>query len=126
MSLDKPLVTCHVLPHYMAEQSEPDNGRYVFSYTVTIKNLGQQQVQLLRRFWLITDSNQKELVINGEGVIGEQPVIASKNEHRYTSATAIETPLGTMQGHYTMIDHLGEEFNVEIEPFLLAIPNIIN
>ncbi|WP_170107749.1 Co2+/Mg2+ efflux protein ApaG [Photobacterium lipolyticum] len=121
-----PTIKCRVVTHYLEDQSEPGNQRYVFSYTITISNLGQGTAQLLSRRWLITDANGKKLVIEGEGVVGEQPEIAANEEYTYTSGTIIETPLGVMQGHYVMIDDQGDEFTVEVSPFRLAIPNIIH
>lgn len=115
-----------VLTHYVEDQSEPDNNRYVFSYTVTIENLGKHPAQLLRRKWLITDANGKKLVIEGEGVVGEQPHIDGGNEYTYTSGTIIETPVGVMQGFYTMQDSEEQHFEVEIQPFRLALPNILH
>ncbi|KLV11181.1 MULTISPECIES: Co2+/Mg2+ efflux protein ApaG [Photobacterium] len=121
-----PTIKCRVVTHYIEDQSEPDNQRYVFSYTITIANLGQSEAQLLSRRWLITDANGKKLVIEGEGVVGEQPVIAAHDEYTYTSGTIIETPLGVMQGHYVMADENGDEFLAEIAPFRLSVPNILH
>jgi len=121
-----PTIKCRVVTHYLEDQSEPDNQRYVFSYTITISNLGQGTAQLLSRRWLITDANGKKLVIEGEGVVGEQPEIAANEEYTYTSGTIIETPLGVMQGHYVMSNDQGDEFTAEVAPFRLAIPNILH
>ncbi|PSW15142.1 Co2+/Mg2+ efflux protein ApaG [Photobacterium sanctipauli] len=121
-----PTIKCHVVTHYIEDQSEPDNQRYVFSYTITISNLGNGDAQLLSRRWLITDANGKKLVIEGEGVVGEQPTIPANEEYTYTSGTIIETPLGVMQGHYVMVNENGDEFTAEISPFRLSIPNILH
>ncbi|NAW65473.1 Co2+/Mg2+ efflux protein ApaG [Photobacterium halotolerans] len=121
-----PTIKCRVITHYIDDQSEPEQNRYVFSYTITICNLGQGNAQLLRRRWLITDANGKKLVVEGEGVVGEQPTIAPNDEYTYTSGTIIETPLGVMEGHYVMVDDHGNEFNADIVPFRLAIPNILH
>ncbi len=115
-----------VVTHFVEEQSEPDNQRYVFSYTITVENLGEEQAQLLRRKWLVTDANGKKLVIEGEGVVGEQPVIKAGDEYTYTSGTVLETPVGVMQGFYTMVDADDNEFDIEVSPFRLAIPNILH
>ncbi|MBV7298861.1 Co2+/Mg2+ efflux protein ApaG [Enterovibrio paralichthyis] len=115
-----------VVTHFVEEQSEPDNQRYVFSYTITVENLGEEQAQLLRRKWLVTDANGKKLVIEGEGVVGEQPVIKAGDEYTYTSGTVLETPVGAMQGFYTMVDANDNEFDIEVSPFRLAIPNILH
>lgn len=118
--------TVRALTQYVEEQSEPDKKRYVFSYTITIENNGEQHAQLLRRKWLVTDANGKKLVIEGEGVVGEQPIIESGEAYTYTSGTVLETPVGVMQGHYTMIDVDEQEFDIEIPPFRLALPNILH
>lgn len=115
-----------VKTHYVQEQSEPDKKRYVFSYTITIENNGERHAQLLRRKWLVTDANGKKLVIEGEGVVGEQPLIESGDAYTYTSGTILETPVGVMQGYYTMIDVEEQEFDIEIPPFRLALPNILH
>ncbi|USD64954.1 Co2+/Mg2+ efflux protein ApaG [Vibrio sp. SCSIO 43136] len=122
----QPCIKCQVHTKYVAEQSDPDKQRYVFAYIITIKNLSRQPVQLLTRHWLITDANNKQLTVEGEGVVGEQPHIPAGEEYTYASGTAIETPLGVMQGYYTMQCENGETFKTEVEPFRLAMPNIIN
>jgi len=119
-------VSLHVQSLYVASQSSPEDGRYVFAYTVTIRNLGRSSVQLLRRYWLITNGNGRETEVQGEGVIGEQPHIAPGNEYQYTSGAVLETPMGTMQGHYVMVDEQGDEFHVEIPVFRLAIQTHIH
>ncbi|MEZ9706642.1 Co2+/Mg2+ efflux protein ApaG, partial [Vibrio breoganii] len=93
---------------------------------ITIKNLSKTTVQLMSRRWLITDSNGKQLTIEGDGVVGQQPVIEANDEYTYTSGTVIETPVGVMQGHYVMTDNKGIDFITEVDPFRLAIPNILN
>ncbi len=121
-----PSITCQVHTRYIEEQSQPEKSRYIFAYTITIRNLSQQPVQLISRRWLITDANGKQLTIEGDGVVGEQPVIEPMQEYTYTSGTALETPLGVMQGHYVMLDEQSEQFLAEVEPFRMAIPNILN
>ena len=121
-----PTIKCHIVTHYLAEQSQPELQRYVFSYTITIKNLGRGSAHLLKRYWLITDANAKKLVIEGEGVIGQQPHINAADEFTYTSGTIIETPVGVMQGKYIMEDDAGNIFMVEVAPFRLAMPNILH
>lgn len=126
MSDSMPSIKINVQTKYLPEQSQPEQERYVFAYMIRIKNLSLQEVQLLSRRWLITDSNGKQLSIEGEGVVGEKPIIAANDDYTYTSGTAIETPVGVMEGHYIMIDEAGNEFQVPIDPFRLAIPNILN
>lgn len=126
MDVTQPCIKCQVHAKYVEEQSQPDKKRYVFAYIITIKNLSSQTVQLIGRRWLITDSDGKQLSVEGDGVVGKQPYIVGNDEYTYTSATAIETPVGVMQGQYIMQDENGKEFIAEIEPFSLAIPNILN
>lgn len=126
MPISTPCIKIQVQTKYIDEQSQPEHNRYVFAYAITIKNLSQEQVQLLGRRWIITDSNGKQISVEGEGVVGEKPVIIANDEYSYTSGTAIETPVGVMQGQYLMIDAQGEEFTVTIEPFRLSLPNILN
>ncbi|MBD0788612.1 Co2+/Mg2+ efflux protein ApaG [Vibrio sp. Y2-5] len=126
MDVSAPCIKIQVHTKYIPEQSTPEQMRYVFAYLITIKNLSSETVQLISRRWLITDANGKQLVIEGEGVVGEQPFIDANDEYTYTSGTAIETPVGVMQGHYIMQDHEGNEFIANIEPFRLAVPNVLN
>lgn len=123
---DTPRVCVQVQSVYIASQSSPEEERYVFAYTVTIRNLGRSATQLLGRYWLITNGNGHETEVQGEGVIGEQPHIAAGGEYQYTSGAVLETPMGTMQGHYEMIDSDGNGFRVEIPVFRLAIPTQIH
>ncbi|AIR65185.1 Co2+/Mg2+ efflux protein ApaG [Enterobacter sp. Ap-916] len=124
--LDSPRVCVQVQSFYIESQSSPEDERFVFAYTVTIRNLGRTAVQLLGRYWLITNGNGRETEVQGEGVVGEQPHIEPGNDYQYTSGAVIETPLGTMQGHYEMVDAQGEAFRVEIPVFRLAIPTFIH
>ncbi len=124
--LNSPRVCVQVQSVYIEAQSSPEQERFVFSYTVTIRNLGRTAVQLLGRYWLITNGNGRETQVQGEGVIGVQPLIEPGNEYQYTSGAIIETPLGTMEGHYKMIDSQGNDFQVAIPVFRLAIPSFIH
>lgn len=121
-----PCIKVQVHTKYISEQSQPDENHYVFAYVITIKNLSNQTVQLISRRWLITDANGKQMTIEGDGVVGQQPFISGNDEYTYSSGTAIETPVGVMQGQYILLDEKGKEFITEIEPFRLALPNILN
>ena len=123
--IDSPRVCIQVQSIYVESQSIPEEERYVFAYTITIRNLGRNDVQLLGRYWLITNSNGRQTEVQGEGVIGEQPVIPPGGE-QYTSGAILETPLGTMEGHYEMVDHQGQPFRTAIPVFRLAIPTLIH
>lgn len=124
--LDSPRVCVQVQSFYIESQSSPEDERFVFAYTITIRNLGRTTVQLLGRYWLITNGNGRKTEVQGEGVVGKQPHIEPGNDYQYTSGAVIETPLGTMQGHYEMVDAQGETFKVEIPVFRLAIPTFIH
>ncbi|MCS3433035.1 Co2+/Mg2+ efflux protein ApaG [Klebsiella sp. BIGb0407] len=124
--LNSPRVCVQVQSVYIEAQSSPEQERFVFSYTVTIRNLGRTAVQLLGRYWLITNGNGRETQVQGEGVVGVQPLIEPGNEYQYTSGAIIETPLGTMEGHYQMVDAEGNDFNVAIPVFRLAIPSFVH
>jgi len=124
--LNSPRVCVQVQSVYIEAQSSPELERFVFSYTVTIRNLGRTAVQLLGRYWLITNGNGRETQVQGEGVVGVQPLIEPGNEYQYTSGAIIETPLGTMEGHYQMVDAEGNDFRVAIPVFRLAIPSFIH
>ncbi len=126
MDTSPPCIKIQVHTKYIAEQSNPELKRYVFAYLITIKNLSQQTVQLISRRWLITDANGKQMTVEGDGVVGQQPFIASHDEYTYNSGTALETPVGVMQGQYILLDENGQQFEAEIEPFRLAVPNVLN
>ncbi|HKK15993.1 MAG TPA: Co2+/Mg2+ efflux protein ApaG [Gammaproteobacteria bacterium] len=111
---------------YIQEQSEPDDNRYVFAYTITITNKGMLPAQLLSRHWIITDANNKVQEVRGEGVIGEQPYLQPGDSFRYTSAAMIETPVGCMQGEYQMLADDGFEFDAEIPVFNLSTPHTLH
>ncbi|MDP5137197.1 Co2+/Mg2+ efflux protein ApaG [Rheinheimera baltica] len=119
-------VPVEVETFYIAAQSDPSSDRYVFAYTITIRNLSEESVQLLRRYWLISDANGKQTEVEGDGVVGEQPCLAPGSSYRYTSGAVLETPVGTMQGHYEMATSQHERFKTDIPLFRLAMPNILN
>ena len=111
---------------YVEDQSEPDQDRYVFAYTVTITNAGQIAAKLLSRHWVITDANSKVQEVRGEGVVGEQPHLQPGESFRYTSAAMLETPVGCMEGSYQMVTDDGREFDARIPVFNLSTPNILH
>jgi ApaG protein len=110
---------------YVDEQSDPNEQRFVFSYTITIRNEGAVPARLLTRHWIITDANGKVQEARGDGVVGEQPHLKPGQGFRYTSGAVIETPVGAMQGTYEMIDDAGQRFDAPIQPFRLAMPGIL-
>lgn len=124
--INAPRVCVQVQSFYVESQSQPDEERFVFAYTITVRNLGRHDVKLCGRYWLITNANGRQTEVQGEGVVGEQPLIQPGSEFQYTSGTILETPLGTMEGHYHMLDHQGDAFQVTIPVFRLAIPSLIH
>ena len=123
--MDHPLkhhIQVQVRSAYVDKQSEPDAGRYVFAYTVTITNDGPVPAKLLTRHWVITDANEKTQEVRGVGVVGEQPYLSPGMSFEYTSGTVLETPFGTMHGSYQMLADDGTEFDAEIPAFLLSTP----
>ncbi len=115
-----------VLPAYIADQSDPSNNHYVFSYTVTIKNNGSSPAKLLTRHWIITDGDGQTQEVKGDGVIGEQPHLRPGEGFQYTSGTFMNTPFGTMHGSYQMISDQGEKFDATIPAFQLTVPNTLH
>jgi ApaG protein len=110
---------------YVDEQSDPNERRYVFSYTITIRNEGPVPARLLTRHWIITDANGKVQEVRGDGVVGEQPHLRPGQGFRYSSGAVLETPVGAMQGSYEMVDDQGRRFDAPIHPFRLAMPGIL-
>jgi ApaG protein len=110
---------------YIEDQSDPKDRRYVFAYTITIRNEGHMPARLLARHWIITDANGKTHDVRGDGVVGEQPYLKPGQGFRYSSGAVIETPVGAMQGSYQMLGDDGEKFDAPIPPFRLAIPGIL-
>jgi ApaG protein len=110
---------------YLDEQSDPREHRFVFSYTITIRNEGHVPARLLTRHWVITDANGKVEEVRGDGVVGEQPYLKPGQGFRYSSGAVLETPVGAMQGTYQMLGDDGAQFDAPIMPFRLAMPGIV-
>lgn len=109
---------------YLADQSEPERGHFVWAYRITIANEGRQTVQLLKRTWLITDAQGRTQRVHGDGVVGEQPVLEPGESFEYTSGTPLATPSGFMRGTYHMVvSDTGETFDVAIPTFSLDSPH---
>ncbi len=111
---------------YIESQSDPDAGRYVFAYTITISNRGTVPARLLTRHWIITDANAKVQEVRGEGVVGEQPHLRPGASFEYTSGTMIHTPVGSMRGSYQMVADDGTHFDAEIPIFTLSSPQTLH
>jgi ApaG protein len=116
-------VRVRVKPAFLDDQSDPDLGRYLWSYTVTIENRGSETVQLLSRYWHITDASGRIQEVRGPGVVGAQPVIEPGQAFEYTSGCPLPTASGAMTGRYQMLAASGESFEAEIPAFLLESPH---
>jgi ApaG protein len=111
---------------YRADRSAPAEGRFLFTYTVRIKNGGTGAAQLLSRHWIITDAAGALDEVVGDGVVGKQPHLRPGQSFEYTSFCVLRTPLGQMRGTYTMAREDGSRFEAEIAPFSLAVPSALN
>lgn len=111
-----------VSTRYLEEQSDPENNRFAFAYTIGIENRGEQSVQLLSRHWVITDDDEHVEEVRGSGVVGLQPTINPGQRFVYTSGAVLPTEFGTMQGSYDMVTSDGDAFTAEIPAFLLSRP----
>jgi ApaG protein len=108
-----------VVPNYLAEQSSPQQGLFVFSYTITISNVGEVPAQLISRTWNVNDANGHTERVKGLGVIGQQPLIKPGQSFEYTSGTRLRTPTGTMHGSFFCVAEDGEKFDVDVPMFVL-------
>lgn len=116
-----------VQPRYVAEQSDPATQQYLFAYHITIRNEGEETVQLLSRHWVITAGDGKIEEVRGPGVVGYQPVLRPGEEFQYTSGCPLTTPVGTMHGEFNMVvQGSDEKFDARISPFRLAVPGVLN
>ncbi len=115
-----------VVTRFLPEQSQPEQHRFAFAYTVTVLNNGQLPARLLSRHWVITDGDGKVEEVRGPGVIGQQPLIAAGASHTYSSGTVMATTVGNMQGSYQMQAEDGTKFDAVIAPFRLAVPGALH
>src|SRR5580700_6454346 len=112
-----------VEPNFLPERSSVENRQYFWSYTIAITNSGHETVQLRTRRWIITDATGRQQEVRGEGVIGEQPVIAPGEHFEYTSGVPLSTASGFMTGSYEMESETGERFEIEVPTFSLDSPS---
>ena len=110
----------------MPDQSSPDDDRYVFGYTITIRNVGELPAQVISRHWIITDANNEVQEVRGLGVVGHQPLLKPGEAFEYNSGCVLATPIGTMKGTYQMVGEDGTRFDAEIPEFVLAIPRVLH
>jgi ApaG protein len=126
IAIEKPRIAISVKTEYLPDESDIDNQRHVFVYTVNIVNEGNIAARLISRHWVITDCNGNTEEIRGDGVIGEQPELRPGENFSYTSFAIIRFPIGHMLGSYQMISEHGHFFDAEIPTFRLANPLLIH
>ena len=125
-SVKKYAVNVSTETQYIAEQSDEAKDRFVFSYTVTIRNSGTLPAQLISRHWIITDAHNQVQEVRGLGVVGAQPLLKPGEHFAYTSGTALATPVGTMSGSYQMVAEDGTQFDAPIPEFTLSVPRVLH
>ena len=119
-------ISVNATTQFLAEQSDESADKYVFSYTITIRNAGSATAQLISRHWIITDARGQVQEVRGLGVIGAQPTLRPGESFEYTSGTSIATPVGTMRGTYQMVGEDGSRFDAEIPSFTLSMPRVLH
>lgn len=120
-------VSVSVETFYQPTQSNPLNSEYLFAYRITIENLSAMPVQLMRRHWYIVDSNGSTREVEGEGVVGEQPIIEHGESYQYVSAANLRSDIGKMYGTYSMVNQYNKKsFTVNIPEFQLIAPFKMN
>lgn len=112
--------------NYLPDQSDEPGNRFVFSYTISITNLGRTSAKLISRHWIITDAFNHVQEVRGQGVVGEQPLLKPNQSFEYTSGTVLTTQVGTMRGSYQMQAEDGSSFEVEIPQFVLSVPRVLH
>jgi len=112
-------IRVEVMSRHSPEHSRPQQDEWVFQYTVRITNQGLETVQLISRHWIITDALEHVEEVEGPGVVGKQPVLATGQSFEYSSWCPLRTPTGVMHGTYQMVSEKGSEFDIEIAPFAL-------
>jgi ApaG protein len=124
--IDQHGVVVQTQVNYLPEQSDEAGNRFVFSYTITITNLGHSSAKLISRHWVITDAHNHVQEVRGQGVVGEQPLLNPSQSFEYTSGTVLTTQVGTMRGSYQMQAEDGAQFEVEIPQFVLSVPRVLH
>ena len=119
-------ITVKPVAIFIPEQSDAENDRYTFAYTISITNTGSVAAQLISRHWVITDANNAVQEVRGLGVVGEQPLLKPGESFEYTSGTVIATPVGVMKGSYQMVAEDGEHFDAPVKEFTLSMPRVLH
>ena len=114
------------IAQFIPDQSDPDDNRYLFAYTITITNTGEVPAQLVSRHWIITDAHEEIQEVRGLGVVGKQPLLKPGESFQYTSGSSLTTPVGTKKGTYQMVAEDGTHFDAEIPEFTLAMPRVLH
>jgi ApaG protein len=122
----KPQFSCTVSVQYLPEQSQPPDGPFAFSYTVTIRNSGDIAAQLVARHWVITDANDLNEDVRGLAVVGHQPLLRPGEEFEYTSGTRIATPHGQMRGTFFCMTEAAYPFEADVPAFQLVFPGLLH
>ncbi|HVE89969.1 MAG TPA: Co2+/Mg2+ efflux protein ApaG [Burkholderiaceae bacterium] len=115
-----------VRPQFLPDYSNPSEDTFMFAYTVTIKNTGEATAQLISRHWIITDANNKIEEVEGDGVVGEQPILQPGEAFEYTSGCPLPTPVGSMRGTYHCVGADGTQFEASIPEFVLSMPRTLH
>lgn len=119
-------INIQVEPEYIPQRSDPTKPIYCFAYHITITNESEKIIQLISRYWHITDSNGNVEEIRGPGVVGKQPRLKAGESFEYTSFCPLQTEFGVMYGDFRMVRDSGDSFNARIKPFKLAVPFSVN
>lgn len=127
MSIETPYaIGIDVATHYLDEESSPEDGRYVFAYTIRIHNHGSLPARLMSRHWTVTDAEGRVEEVHGEGVVGEQPWLRPGDGFEYSSGVVLPTSVGTMEGSYDWVADDGTRFKAEIPAFTLSTPRTLH
>ncbi|GAB1394845.1 Co2+/Mg2+ efflux protein ApaG [Rhodocyclaceae bacterium] len=119
-------IEIEVATQYLPEQSNPDEERYFFAYSITVTNTGTEAAQLISRHWVITDAAGKTEEVRGLGVVGHQPFLKPGESFEYSSGCPLATPVGTMRGSYQMVAEDGTRFEAPVSEFVLAMPRTLH
>jgi ApaG protein len=119
-------VRVDVVTQYLPDQSEPEQNRFTFAYTITIANTGTVAAQLISRHWIIVDANNEVQEVRGLGVVGHQPLLQPNQSFEYTSGCVLTTPVGSMKGSYQMTAEDGTQFEAPIPEFVLSMPRVLH
>jgi ApaG protein len=119
-------IEIEVATQFLPEQSNPDEERYFFAYSITVSNTGTEAAQLISRHWVITDATGKVEEVRGLGVVGHQPFLKPGESFEYSSGCPLATPVGTMKGSYQMVAEDGTRFEAPVSEFILAMPRTLH